>query len=70
MSSDVLVAILALVGTIFGSLLGVFSMSKLLSYRIGILEEKVNKYSDIYDRVMILETKIQDKDNYINDKCE
>ena len=51
MDSNVIVAILALVGTIFGSLIGTISASKMLSYRIGILEDKVDKLNGMFERI-------------------
>ena len=53
MNSDILVALLALVGTIFGSLVGAYSTNKLLSYRIDLLEGKVNKLNEIFERMTV-----------------
>ena len=39
MNSTIIVSLLALAGTIFGSLLGAISTSKMLTYRIGQLED-------------------------------
>ncbi len=70
MNSGVVVALLALVGTIFGSLMGTFSASKMLSYRIELLENKVNKLSELLERMALVEHKIQDIDSYVKDNCE
>ncbi len=55
MSETVLVAILALVGTLGGSLLGVLAASKLTNYRIEQLEKKVEKHNNVIERVFNLE---------------
>lgn len=70
MDSNVIVAILALVGTIFGSLIGTISASKMLSYRIGILEGKVDKLNGMFERMTVAEMKIKDIDDYVRDNCE
>ncbi len=70
MDSNVIVAILALVGTIFGSLIGTISASKMLSYRIGILEDKVDKLNGMFERMTVAEMKIKDIDDYVRDNCE
>lgn len=70
MNSGIVVAILALVGTIFGSLMGTVSASKMLSYRIELLENKVNKLSELLERMALVEHKIKDIDSYVKDNCE
>ncbi len=70
MDSNVIVAILALVGTIFGSLIGTISASKMLSYRIGILEDKVDRLNGMFERMTVAEMKIKDIDDYVRDNCE
>lgn len=70
MNNEILVALLALVGTIFGSLMGSISMSKLMSYRINILEEKVDKLNGMFERMTVAELNIKDIDDYVKDNCE
>ncbi len=70
MDSNVIVAIFALVGTIFGSLIATISASKMLSYRIGILEDKVDKLNGMFERMTVAEMKIKDIDDYVRDNCE
>ena len=70
MDSGIVVGLLALVGTIFGSLMGAFSASKMLSYRIGLLENKVDKFSSLLERMALVEHKIMDIDSYMKDNCE
>ena len=70
MNGNIIMAVLALVGTIFGSLIGAVSASKILSYRINILEDKVAKLNDMFERMTVAELKIKDIDNYVRDNCE
>lgn len=55
MSNEILIAALSLIGTAFGSLTGIFTANKLLSYRIEKLEKSVEKLSEIYVRMSLLE---------------
>ena len=55
MSSTIIIAILSLCGTCFGSIAGIMTANKLTSYRIGELEKKVDKHNNVIERVTILE---------------
>ena len=55
MSEAVIVAILALIGTLGGSLAGILTANKLTNYRIQKLEEKVEKHNKVIERVYNLE---------------
>lgn len=55
MTDTIIVAILALVGTLGGSLLGVLTANKLVNYRLEQLEIKVDKHNKVIDRVYKLE---------------
>ena len=57
MSEPVLLAILSLVGTLVGTFAGIVTSGKLTSYRIEQLEKKVEKFSDVVNRVFDLEGK-------------
>lgn len=56
MTSDVIVAILALIGTGIGSLAGILAANKLTNYRIAELEKKVDRHNTVMERVALLET--------------
>ena len=56
MTSDVIVAVLALVGTCIGSLAGILAANKLTNYRIAELEKKVVLHNTVMERVALLET--------------
>ena len=55
MTSEIIVALLGLVGTLSGSFLGVVAASKLTQYRLQQLEDKVSKHNSIVERTYILE---------------
>ncbi len=55
MSEAVIVAVLSLVGTVFGSVIGILTSNKLTIYRIEQLEKKVDKHNSVIERVYKLE---------------
>lgn len=55
MPDVVIVALISLLGTMFGSLAGVMRSNNLVIYRISELEKKMDKYNDIIERVSLLE---------------
>ena len=67
MSNDIIVALLGLVGTFMGSLLGVIAAGKLTQYRLQQLEDKVNKHNNIIERTYILEGKMDEVQHDIRD---
>lgn len=67
MSSEVIVALLGLLGTLAGSFFGVVAASKLTQYRLQQLEEKVSKHNSIVERTYILEGKMEEFQHDIED---
>lgn len=72
MTETIIVAILALVGTLVGSLGGILAANKLVNYRLQQLEKKVDKHNQVIERVFnlekeegILETEIDELDRRI-----
>lgn len=55
MPDVVIVAMISLAGTLFGSIAGIMTANKLTTYRIGELEKKVEKHNDLVERVALLE---------------
>lgn len=55
MSESVLVAVLALIGTLGGTFGGILTANKLTNYRIEQLEKKVEKHNRVVERVYVLE---------------
>lgn len=63
MTSEIIVGVLSLVGTFFGT----FSGIKLMSYRIEQLEKKVEKHNSVVERMAVAENKISVADHRISD---
>ena len=61
--TDIVVALLALVGTGIGS----FSGFKLTSYRVEQLEKKVDKHNQFAERLPVLEEKIKVMNHRLDD---
>jgi TolA-binding protein len=55
MSETVIVAIISLGGTLFGTLGGIVASGKLTGYRIEQLEEQVKKHNSLVERMYKLE---------------
>lgn len=55
MTPMVIVAILSLCGTMFGSIAGIMTANRLTTYRISQLEDKVDKHNNVIERVALLE---------------
>ncbi|MBO5953126.1 MAG: hypothetical protein J6Q53_03260 [Oscillospiraceae bacterium] len=67
MTSEIIVALLGLVGTLSGSFLGVVAASKLTQYRLQQLEDKVNRHNHIIERTYVLEGQMQEVQHDIKD---
>lgn len=67
MDSTVLVALLSLVGTLFGSLAGIVVSSKLTNFRLEQLEKKVDKHNGFAEKIPVLEEKLRVANNRIAD---
>ncbi len=55
MPAEIVVAVLALLGTCIGSLGGILAASKLTNFRLEQLEKKVEKHNSVIERVTALE---------------
>lgn len=71
MSNDILIALLALVGTLVGSGSGILISNKLVNYRIEQLEKKIDKYSDnqeeLRERLVVVEQSTKSAHHRIDD---
>ena len=67
METEIIVALLGLLGTLAGSFLGVLAASKLTNYRLQQLEEKVNKHNNIIERTFVLEGQMLECQHDIKD---
>lgn len=65
--STVIVGALALLGTLAGSYFGNSKTIALLEYRLGSLEDKVQKHNNVVERVAILEQSNKTMWNKIDD---
>ena len=59
MGTEIVVAGLSLVGTLFGSLAGIMTANKLTTYRIEQLEEKVKKHNNLVERMIVVEQSVK-----------
>lgn len=55
MQAEIIVACLSLAGTLIGSIVGILTSNKLVTYRIEQLERTVNKHNAVVERVALLE---------------
>lgn len=67
MNNEIVVALLALVGTLAGTFGGILTSSKLTAYRIQQLEEKVDKHNNFAERIPIIEEKLKVVDHRLSD---
>jgi len=74
MSTEIIVALLSLLGTAIGSLAGILAANKLVVYRIEQLEKKVEKHNSLIERtykveesVTLLDEKIKSVNHRIDD---
>ena len=65
MSSEILVAILGFLGTLFGSCAGAVASSRLTNYRLEQVEKKVDAISTNKDRIIVIEQRINDYEKRI-----
>ncbi len=70
MDTSVLVAVIALIGTVTGSISGIMIANRLSNYRIEQLEIKLDKYiqkmDELKEKVLVLEQTV----NNLTDKLE
>ena len=67
MTSDVLVAVLSLAGTLIGSISGVLMSAKLTIYRIQQLEKKVDMHNNFATRIPLIEKEVEILDDELRD---
>lgn len=67
MQPEIVVGILSLVGTLFGTIGGILASNKLTIYRIGQLEEKVNKHNNLIERMYKCEDRLNIVEHDIQD---
>ena len=60
MDDSVIVALIALLGTAFGSVAGILAANRLVIYRIEQLESKVAKHNNLIERIYKLEARMDE----------
>lgn len=67
MSTEVIVSLVTLVGTITTVIISTIAQSSIVKYRVGELEKKVDKHNSLIDRMYKAEGKIEVIENDLND---
>ena len=62
-----MVALVSVLGTILGSFGGILTSSKLTSYRLEKLEQKVDKHNNFAERMPVIEEQIKVINHRIDD---
>lgn len=65
--SEIIVALIALAGTAFGTFGGILTSSKLTNYRLKQLEEKVAEHNNYAHRMPVVEEKIKVLNHRVED---
>ncbi len=58
--TDIVVALIALFGTMLGSFGGILTSSKLTNYRIQQLENKVEKHNNFAEKIPLMQAELHD----------
>lgn len=66
MSKEIIVAVVSVLGTVLGSFGGIITSSKLTSFRLDKLEQKVDEHDSFAEKVPVLEEKISDLDKRVD----
>ena len=67
MSTEILVALIGLGGSAIGSLIGIFANSKLIDYRLGAIERKLDEHNTLVDRMYKAEKRLDVLDVRVDD---
>lgn len=59
MPSEIIVGLLSLAGTLCGTFAGIITSAKLIAYRIGQLEKKVDKHNNFAERIPVIENNLK-----------
>ena len=60
MSETIIIAILSLIGTFFGSLSGVITSAKLTNFRLKQLENKVERHNNFAEKIPLIELRLEE----------
>ena len=67
MNNEIAVAVLALLGTLAGSLGGILTANRLTNFRIKQLEEKVDRHNNFAGRIPVIEEQVKVINHRIDD---
>ena len=67
MPETVVVALLSLIGTLVGTLGGIWVSAKLTNYRLEQLEKKVEKHNNFAERIPVIEESIKVINHRVHD---
>lgn len=70
---EIVVALLAFLGTVVGSIAGILTANKLVNYRLEQLEKKVSAHNDLIDRMYTVESRtdvLEEKVKVANHRLE
>lgn len=67
MDNEIIVAGFALLGTLSGTFGGIVTSAKLTNYRIKKLEEEVKEHNNFAKRMPVVETRIENLENRLDD---
>ena len=70
MPQEIIVALLAFLGTCVGTLGGILASSKMVNYRIDQLEKKVEKHNSVVERTYRLEGEVRELQHEMKDLKE
>lgn len=70
MEPEIAVAICSLLGTLIGSLTGIMTANKLVTYRIEQLEEKVKKHNNLVERMIVVEQSAKSEHHRLDELYE
>lgn len=67
MKTEIIVALLSMLGTLIGTLGGIVASSRITAYKIEQLEKKVEEHNQFARRMPVLEEKIEVQNHRIKD---
>ncbi len=67
MTENITIALITLLGSGVGSLIGILASAKLTNYRIEQLEKKVDKHNSVMERTCLLEEQMKVANHRIKD---
>lgn len=70
MDSTIIVAVIGALASLAGGLLGAYTTSNLVQYRLSQLEEKVNKHNNVIERMTVAEGNITELQHDVRDLKE